>query len=128
SFSLTKELASLYYPALASLSKRTPAPDPRPDLTGIHLDFFQAMGDQAENIHVHPQFPYTYYSKNLKASISQTASVTFLGERNVQDKSVNFFGVPIHTLRFYCLQGKKPLYTTAYLDEADKLVFMDYPE
>ncbi len=128
SFSLAKELAALYYPVLGQLSKKTPAEDTNTGLTNIHLGFFRTIDSKVENTHVHEQFPFSYYSKNLKESIAQTESITYLGERNVQNEDVIFFNVNIHTLRYYRLNGKKTLYTTVYLDEADRIVFIDYPE
>lgn len=128
SFTLAQELASLYYPELEQLSKKSPVKDTKTELTNIHLKFFNSIKSNEENINVHEEFPFSYYPKNLKETISETEHITYLGERNVQNEEVNFFDVDIYTLRYYCLNGKKTLYTTVYLDENDKLVFFDYPE
>ena len=77
---------------------------------------------------VSPLLPYSYYSKNLKRSISQTASISYLGDKDVQKEEMIFFNTKIHFLRYYRLNSKKALYTTAYLDKNEKLVFIDYPE
>lgn len=128
SFPLAQELASLYYPELGQLSKKSPVEDNNLTLTHNHLDFFRHMGIGIEYVGVHENFPFSYYSKNLKKSISRTESITYLGERNVKNEKVNFFNVDIHTLRFYRLNSAKTLYTTVYLDKVDKIVFMDHPE
>lgn len=126
SFSLAKELASLYYPELSPLSKKIPVQDTDTELTKAHLDFLQNIDDYEENTIAHSQFPLSYYSENLKKTMSRTESITYLGERTVQN--VNFFNVNIHTLRYYRLNSKTSLYTTVYLDQNEKLVFIDYPE
>lgn len=128
SFPLAQELASLYYPELGQLSKKSPVKDTNTALTHNHLDFFQRISTDLKNGSVHENFPFSYYSKNLKESISRTASITYLGERSVKNENVNFFNVDIHTLRYYRLNSEKTLYTTVYLDGKDRLVFMDYPE
>lgn len=128
SFTLTKKLASLYYPELERLSKKSPVEDTDTELTNSHMDFFQRITSNAANENVNQNFPISYYSKNLKKSISETESITLLGERNVQNNGVNIFNVNIHKLRYYRLNSKKKLYTTVYLDEDEKLVFIDYPE
>ncbi|WP_223671313.1 serine hydrolase domain-containing protein [Kangiella shandongensis] len=127
-FTLAKELASLYYPELEKLSKKFAVKDSNMALTNVHLEIFQTINSKKENVNIHMNFPFSYYSKPLKESISSTESITFLGERDLQDQKVEFFGVDIQTLRYYRLNGKKVLYTTVYLDKSDKLVFIDYPE
>lgn len=128
SFPLAQELASLYYPELEQLSKKSPVEDTNTAMTHNHLDFFQHIGIDVRNEGVHENFPFSYYSKSLKKSISRTKSITYLGEKSVKNENVNFFNVDIHTLRYYRLNSEKTLYTTVYLDGKDRLVFMDYPE
>ena len=128
SFSLTKELASLYYPELEKLSKKSPIKETNTELTNSHLDFFQRINSNQANTNLNRNFPFSYYSRNLKKSISETESITFLGEKNVENEEMNFFDVDIQTLRYYRLNGKHTFYTTVYLDEEDRLVFIDYPE
>lgn len=128
SFPLTKKLASIYYPELEPLSKKSPVKDTNTELTNSHLVFLQSINSNEVNTNVHRSFPFSYYSKNLKTTISKTESITFLGEKNVENKGVNFFDVNIQTIRYYRLNAKKTFYTTVYLDKNEKLVFVDYPE
>lgn len=128
SFALAKELAAIYYPELEKLSKKTPIKDTKTHLTDNHLNFFQQINSNELNVHVNQNFPFSYYSENLKKLISENESITYLGEKNVANEEVNFFNVDIHTLRHYRLNGERVLYTTVYLDKSDKLVFIDYPE
>ncbi len=128
SFRLAQKLAAIYYPELEQLSDKVPVEDTRTDLTRRHLDFFRSINSGADNLAIHEEFPFTYYSKNLKKAISETESITYLGEKNVQEEGVNFFKVDIQTLRYYRLNGKDTRFTTVYLDKSKKLVFLDYPE
>ena len=128
SFSLAKELAALYYPELEKLSKKMPAVDTNPNLTKIHLKFLQNIYSDDQNINSHPNFPFSYYSDYLKKMMSETQSITYLGERILENKKVNFFDVDIQTFRYYRLNGKQTLYTTVYLDKDNNLAFIDYPE
>ncbi len=128
SFPLTKELASIYYPELEQLSKKSPVKDTKIELTNNHLDFFQGIKSNEANVNINRNFPFSYYSNNLKEAISETESITYLGEKKVENQKVNFFSVDIQILRYYRLNGKKTLYTTVYLDKDEKLVFIDYPE
>ncbi len=128
SFTLAQKLASLYYPELQPLSGKSLAKDTKKDLTHIHLDFFQSIDSDHGNAAIHQAFPFSYYSKELRAAIAETESITYLGEREVRNEEVNFFGVNVHSLRYYRLNGKIARYTTVYLDENDKIVFLDYPE
>jgi CubicO group peptidase (beta-lactamase class C family) len=125
---LAKEIASIYYPELESLSNKTVEKDTKPYLTKIHLDFFQKINSIQENENIHTNFPLSFHSKNLKNGLAETESITFIGERDLQHKTVNFFDVNIHTLRFYRLNGDNTKYTIVYLDENDKIIFFDYPE
>jgi len=128
SFSMAHEIASLYYPEFEQLSKKVPITDTNIELTNIHLDFFQKINANQENKSLNISYPSFFYSKKLKKSVSETESIVYLGERNVQEREVNFFNVKIHKLRYYRLNSKKSLYTTVYLDKANKIVFFDYPE
>lgn len=128
SFPLTKELASIYYPELEQLSKKSPVKDTKTELTNSHLDFFQRIELNEVNVNINRNFPFSYYSKNLKKTISETESIKFLGEKNIEKKEVNFFDVDIQTIRYYRLNAKKTFYTTVYLDKDEKLVSIDYPE
>ncbi len=128
-FPLTQEIAGLYYPELEQLSKKTPANDTKTELTELHLNFLQEINTAQENEPVlNKVFPFSYYSKKLKESISGTESIEYLGERNVENEKLYFFDVRIHSLRFYKLNSRKTFYTTVYLDRDDKIVFVDYPE
>ncbi len=128
SFPLAQKLASLYYTQLQPLSSKSPVKDTNKDLTNVHFDFFQNINSGLDNVNINKVFPFSYYSKELKAIISETESATYLGERDVRNEEVKFFNVKIDTLRYYRLNGKKTHYTTVYLDENDKVVFLDYPE
>lgn len=128
SFSLNQELATLYYPELEKLSKKQPKEDTKKELTYNHLKFFQNISSTNESKDIHNSFPFSYYSKSLKQAISETESITYLGERYIQNESLVLFNVNIHSLRYYRLNGKTNRFTTAYLDEDRKLVFIDYPE
>ncbi|WP_235299478.1 hypothetical protein [Portibacter marinus] len=128
SLSLSKELATLYYPELEKLSKKVPVEDTNPKLTKFHLEFLQNINSDKNNVNVHPNFPFSYYSNYLKEVMSETQSITYLGMKNVDNKGIHFFGEDIQTLRYYRLESSQTLYTTAYLDKAEKIVFLDYPE
>lgn len=128
SFPLTKELASLYYPDLKPLSKKPAVDETRKGMLESHLNFFQQLHTNELNATIHPNFPFSYYSKNLKMSISETESIKFLGDKNVEKEEVNFFNVNVHHLRYYRLNGKQITYTTIYLDGENRIIFMDYPE
>jgi len=127
-FSLAKELAALYYPEMEPLSRRAPAEDPSPELSAAHLEFIRQLASPEARADVHEHFPYTYYSTRLKEAMAQVVSLTYLGERDVQGEEMEFFDVPIHTLRYYRLGGEQHWYTTVYLDEAERVVFVDHPE
>ncbi|MCB9181974.1 MAG: hypothetical protein H6593_11100, partial [Flavobacteriales bacterium] len=127
-FSLAKELAALYYPEMEPLSRRAPAEDPSPELSAAHLEFIRQLASSEARADVHERFPYSYYSARLKDAMAQVGSITYLGERDVRQADMEFFDVRIHTLRYYRLGGERPWYTTVYLDEADRVVFVDHPE
>lgn len=97
-------------------------------LGNSHRDFFQRIKSNEVNVNINRNFPFSYYSKNLKKALSKTESITLLGEKNVERKDGNFFDVDIQTIRHYRLNAKKTFYTTVYLDKDEKLVFIDYPE
>lgn len=128
SFSTTQELASLYYPALTPLSKKSPVTDQRKEMTDKHLKCFQSISSSTGTDYFHSAFPFTYYSTRLKEVFSQTDSITFLGHKDVKNDDTNFFDVDIHTLRYYRLNGPETYYTTVYLDKNEQLVFIDFPE
>ncbi len=128
SFSMAKELAALYYPELEKLSKKVPGKDTNPNLTKNHLAFLQSINSNKQNINSHGNFPFSYYPNYLKKMMSETQSITYLGEKILENEKVNFFEVDILTLRYYRLNGKQTLYTTVYLDKDNNLAFIDYPE
>ena len=129
SFPLVQEIASTYYPELSQLSKRDSVRDNSSDLTGKHLTLFRNLvsGELSKKV-VNENFPKSYMSSRLKASISSTKSLVYLGEDDVSTREIIFFDIRIHTLRYYKLIGDSTLYTTVSLDKDDKVVFIDYPE
>lgn len=128
SFALAQALAAIHYPELEPLSRREPTKDPDPKATQAHLAFFRKMLSEKDPAHVHEAFPVAYYHDNLLKALSGTSSLTYLGEKNVGNEGMRFFGVAIHRLRYYRLNGERTWYTTAYLDASGKLVFIDHPE
>lgn len=128
SFTLAQKLASSYYPELQPLFRKSPVEDTNKDLTYDHLNFLKSINSGLENTDKHEAFPFSYYSKELRALIGETESLTYLGESDIQNKEVKLFGVKIYRLRHYRMNGKQIRYTSVYLDKNDKIVFLDYPE
>ena len=60
--------------------------------------------------------------------MSEIESLEYIGAENIYGKEIFHFNTRIHQLRFYRLVRDKSLYTTFYLDEEEKVVFIDYPE
>ncbi len=127
-FSMAQKIASQYYPDLEPLSKKPHRTDENPQLTTQHLRFLKELDSIPDLTMVNEVFPFSYYSQNLRSRIANTQSLQYLDEKNVEEEDLILFEVSIHKLRQYQLLQDKPLYTTVYLDQNDKLVFMDYPE
>ncbi|MEP1032056.1 hypothetical protein [Ekhidna sp.] len=128
-FPLVQKIASIYYEELGQLSKRETIADNRLDLTNKHLTLFKNLdSNELSKNSISDKFPKSYLSRGLKAALSSTESIVFLGEDDVSSRDINLFGVSIHTFRYYKLIGSRTLYTTVSLDKNNKVVFIDYPE
>ena len=128
-FPFVQKIAAMYYPEFKQLSLRDIEIDRKPQLTQTHLEFFQGIEKNPKDPDICNQsYPQSYLPDNAKKVISKIESVEYIGEDDVLEKQIEHFETSIHRLRYYKLIGENPLYTTVYLDEEDKIIFIDYPE
>jgi len=120
-FLLAQEIAAIYNPDFALISKRSIARDSNPNLTSVHMDVLKALSSNSFDPEtVNSNFPISYYSKKLKKSISEIESIEFIGEEDISTRNVVLFGVKIHSLRYYKLNKETPLYTCLSLEYLPK--------
>ncbi len=128
-FPMVQKIASVYFPEFKQLSSRAAELDNNPRLTLKHLEFIKGLEQNPKDLNVCNQnYPQSYLPKGPKKALSQIESIKFIREVNVYEREIHLFKTRIHNLRYYKLIRENPLFTTIYLDERNKIVFIDYPE
>ncbi len=113
---------------LAPHSTRVGKQDSDPERTRRLTGAVRAAGTGEKHPLLLSTFPYLFHAVSTRRRIASTTSIEFINNEVLAPGMLNVHGHEIHELLFCKVNADNDFFTTLYLDEVGRILFLDWPE